>query len=242
MGLFDFVLPFGSEEKQIQRHGKRVRNMNSSLEDREASARWLADNGSPEAIYQMLRRYDQTYEHQMKDLGEKELIDALAMSLGERALEPLRAYCLKNKSFARPLKVYERLTSPDLAKALTLEMLAMEAERSELKPAKKREVLIKLADYRDPEIPGVVLEHLAAFDEGVRYAAAEVLIAQHETDTIRAALLEALANGDEDSNRLRVRLAEIATTRRWALGEHAAALSEAPPPGFVVRGEVLVKG
>lgn len=242
MGLFDFVLPFGSVEKQIQRHGKRVRNMNAQLEDREASARWLADNGSPEAVYAMLRRYDQSYEHQMKDLGEKDLIDKLALSLGERAIEPLRAYCLKNKAFARPLAVYERLTSKDAAKALTLEMLAVEKERSELKAAKKREVLVKLADFRDADIPATVMDQLEDFDEGVRYAACEVLISQDETAEIVAALLGTLANPDEDSNRLRVRLAEVAISRRWPLGDHAAAIAETPPAGFSVKGGTLVKG
>lgn len=242
MGLFDFVLPFGSVEKQIQRHGKRVRNMNASLEDREASARWLADNGSPEAIYQMLRRYDQAYEHQMKDLGEKDLIDKLALGLGERAVEPLRAYCLKNKAFARPLAVYERLTGPDGSKALTLEMLAFEKERSELKAAKKREVLVKLADFKDADIPALVMDQLDDFDEGVRYAACEVLIAQDETPEIHTALLAQLANPEEDSNRLRVRLAEVAIQRRWSLGEHAAAVAENPPAGFSVKGSTLVKG
>ncbi len=87
----------------------------------------------------------------------------------------------------------------------------------------------------------MALPFLSDFDEGVRYAAAEVLINNPESDAIQQGLLAALGNHDEDSTRFRGRLAEIAEARRWALGDHASHLNDSPPAGFAVRGERLVR-
>ena len=74
MGFLDFLFG-GSEEAQLKRHAKKVVNLNSQLEERQASAQWLAANGTEEAISALLKRFALTYEQRMKDADENDQHD-----------------------------------------------------------------------------------------------------------------------------------------------------------------------
>jgi len=242
MGFFDFLFGGGSIENQIKKHAKRVKHKDAQQEDRLASIQWLADTATPEAIYALLGRFEMTYEHQMKDAQEKELVDDLILLLGAKALPALETFTSRTKSFARPLALYQRLAGQERALALVLSMLEKEASQSEFKPQKKKNLLVKLADFQGESIPGAVIPLLDDFDDGVRYAAIEVLFAQTPSDAIRDALIARMAHEEEDSNRLKVRIAEVAVSRGWTLGEHAEAVAAAPPQGWSVVGERLRQG
>ncbi|MCB9764531.1 MAG: hypothetical protein H6739_32450 [Alphaproteobacteria bacterium] len=241
MGLFDF-LTGGSPEKQIKKYGKKIKDKDTPIEDRQAAAIWLADNGSPEAIVALLGRFDMDYEHGMKDASEKDEVSNLVLGLGQRSIEPLEAKLRRTLKFARPLALYEQIAGQDAAMNIVLELLDVEYERSELKPDKKRQLLIKVTEYVDPRVTASAVRFLDDFDEGCRYAAAEALFAQDETPAVREALVARLASPDEESNRVRVRIAEVATARRWPLGDHADALTENPPVGYKVANGVLIAG
>lgn len=232
MGLFDFLT--GGEDGQIKRHTKRVRNLNAQAEDRQASAYWLAENGSDEAIYGLLGRFTVNYEHSMKDAQEKDLVLNLLQDLGPKAVGPIEQWVRKNQAFAMPLQVLQRVNGNGAAVDVLLDMLGREVDP--FRPEKKRQILIKLADYKDERICGRVPACLEDFDEGIRYAAAEALLAQ-ETDAVREELARALAKRDEESNRLRVRIADAFNKRNWSLGENASDIAERPPHGWRVSGD-----
>ena len=239
MGLFD-IFTGGSIEKQIEKHAKRIRKKDAQQEDRVASAHWLAEEGSFNSVYGLLGRFEMAYEHRMKDRAEKDLVAQLVEGLGPSAVDPIKTFLRRSPQFARPMALLETIAGRDVALAMIFELLALEAAKSELKPGKKRQLLIKLAEFQESEVAGKALPFLEDFDEGVRFAAVEVLIAQEETEQLRESLLSTLANPDEDSNRLRVRISEVAKSRRWALGVHAKALSENPPAGWTVaKGRLL---
>ena len=117
-----------------------------------------------------------------------------------------------------------------------MELLGLEIDP--FKPEKKRQILIHLSKYNDARILERVPACLEDFDEGVRYAAVEALAFQNDS-VIREDLATALAHPDEDSNRLRVRIAEIFHERKWSLGEKAAFVERTPPTGFIVEGEQI---
>jgi len=235
MGWFDWLT--GGEEGQVKRHVKRIRNLNAQAEDRTASAHWLAENGTEEAIVGLLGRFTITYEHRMKDTEEKNLVTELLRGLGkERIAAPIRAWCRKNEAFARPLSLVNDLEGSEAAVDLLLDMLGREVDP--FKTEKKRQILIKLSDYVDQRICDRVPACLEDFDEGIRYAAAEALISQDDAN-VRVELAKALAKRDEESNRLRVRIAEAFNKRSWELGEHAEAVAERPPVGWRVDGSFM---
>jgi len=237
MGFLDFL--FGGDEKQVSRHAKRARDINTQPEERELSLHWLADNGSEEAVVGLLGRFTFAYEQRMKDTHEKELAHKLLVRLGkDKVSGPIRAWVKKNEQFAIPLQVIDETEGPEAAVDVLLEMLGREVDP--FKPEKKRQILIRLSDYLDPRILQRVPPLLEDFDEGVRYAAAEALLAQDSED-VAADLARALGKRDEESNRLRVRLAEVFFQKGWALGDHIFAVAERPPVGWRVVEQKLVR-
>ena len=122
---------------------------------------------------------------------------------------------------------------------MELLLALLDEEIDEFKPEKKRQILIRLADFKDQRIAERVPECLGNFDEGIRYAAVEALAAQ-EVDSIRGDLAASLADKEEESNRFRVRIAEVFHRREWDLGEHAEMVEQNPPVGFrIENGRVL---
>ena len=235
MGWLDWLT--GGEDGQLKRHVKRIRNLNAQAEDRIASAHWLAELGTEEAVVGMLGRFSINYEHRMKDTEEKNLVTELLRGLGQQKIAgPIRAWCRKNEAFARPLSLVHDLEGKGAAVDILLDMLGREVDP--FKTEKKRQILIKLSDYIDDRICERVPACLEDFDEGIRYAAAEALISQDVAE-IRVDLARALARRDEESNRLRVRIAEAFHKRGWELGEHAEAIEERPPVGWVVADGML---
>jgi hypothetical protein len=232
MGLFDYFL---SDEKKIGKHQRRLTNRDAQPEDREASAHWLVEQGSPRCLLALLARFDIALDHQLKDKAEKELIFALAASQGEKIVEPLRVWLKRCKSVAWPLRMFVDIAGKGAAITVVCELLEIERARDDFKPAKKKELLIWLASARHEICLPTASPFLGDFDEGVRYAAAEVIIAQK--DPLGAeALLTVLVNPSEESNRLKIRICEVFEQRQWRVGEAAPQLAQTLPETFQVKG------
>lgn len=238
MGMFDFML---STEKKIAKNTRRLTNRDSQPEDREAAAQWLANEGSPIAIMGLLSRFDMKLDHQIKDSGEKDIVFSILRSVGEPVVDPCKSWLRQCKALARPLALLGDLQGEAAAIDAALEILQIERDQgSDFKPQKKREALIWLAEKRHPEAIERVTGFLEDFDEGVRYAAAEVMAAQRD-DAARLPLLAALANPEEESNRLRVRICEIFTQRGWSISEHEEVLKTNLPEQYTLRNGRLAK-
>jgi len=229
MGLFDFIT--GGSEGQLKRHTKRAKNLNAQAEDREASLHWLAEDGSEQAIFGLLGRFNVTYEHQMKDLNEKQLVFDLLEGLGDTVCGPIKVWARTAHQFARPLQLVQQFEGEEETVAFLLDLLA--GENDPFKPEKKRQILIRLAEYTDDRIVPVIEPCLRDFDEGIRYAAVEAALAQPD-ESVRLSLAECIADDKEESNRLRVRIAEAFHQRGWSLEDYAAAVESFPPHGWQV--------
>lgn len=237
MGFMDMFT--GGKDGQLKRHSKRLSNLNAQVEDRESSAYWLAEDGSEQAILGLLGRFTVSYEHQMKDMNEKDLVYGLLKDMGPEVAGPIKTWARTATQFARPLKLVDHFEGEEAVVTLLLEMLAV--ENDPFKPEKKRQILIRLAEYSDPRIRDGIQDALRDFDEGIRYAAVEALLAQ-DHESVQTDLAECIADDKEDSNRLRVRIAEAFNQRNWGLGEHAQTVSAHPPHGWRVEGDRLIPG
>lgn len=237
MGLLDWLT--GGDEAQVRRHAKRIANINAQNEEREMSAHWLAENGSDAAILGLLGRFGLTIESQMKDAKEKQLAYDLLLDLGPKVVAPTKDWLARSNNIAMPLRLIAHFEGNASVVGLLLELLSR--ENDPFKTEKKRQLLIKLTEFKDPRIIPAVIPLLKDFDEGIRYAAAEVLIAQDDISGAPA-LAEALANPEEESNRVRVRIAEGLSQRRWSLGQHADAVAARPPFGWKVAGDRILQG
>lgn len=225
MAFLDFL--FGSP---ISRHGKRVADRNAQPEDREESARWLANEGTDAAILALYGRYNLQIEHSLKDQREKDLVTDLLIGLGPKATAQARVFASEHPIFHGAVRVVERVEGASAAVELLLTLLGRERVEEEFKIEKKKNLLIALAERRDPRIVEATARFLGDFDEGVRNAAVEAVAAQ-EGDAGREPLRAVLCNPEEESTRIRGRVAEIFALRRWVVGDDAW-LAAHMPSGF----------
>ena len=215
MGLFDMFL---SEDKLISKRQRTLTSLDSTPEDREMAAFWLSDNASPKALTALLSRFDMNLTHQLNDRDEKEKVYSLLVSHGDKLDRSLRAWLKQCKQFAIPLRLFGELQGREEAVQMVLELLRMEHAKDDFKPKKKTELLIWLAGVRHDDCLEVASLFLTDFDEGVRLAATEVILAQQD-DGARDHLMAVLTNPDEESNRLKIKVTESFVSRGWSVDD-----------------------
>ena len=235
MGLFDFLL---SEDKRIQKEQRNLTNRDLQAEDREMAARWLSNNGSGKALVALLSRFEMQLDHQLHDKDEREFVFGLLLGHGDEALRPLRLHLKRCKKIAMPLRLLGELANQEDTITAVYDMLERERERDDFKPHKKIDLLVWLTERKHPGALDAALPHLQDFDEGVRYGAAEVILAQKD-EAGRAPLEAVLADPKEESNRLKVRLAEAFIQRGWTL-EQPETVAGLLPEAFGVHGNRIV--
>lgn len=229
MSFFDKL--FGDP---LKKHARRVATRDAQPEDREASARWLLDNGSAEALTAVFKRFELQLEHSLKDKKEKELVFDMLVEVGAPAAVAARAFARSSVHFQWAVAVIDRIDGTGAGTRTLIELLEHQRVEDEFKPEKKRTLLLFLAERADPAVVPAAARFLTDFDEGVRHAAIEAIAAQQAADADPApeALLgAALLNPKEESTRIRGRLAEIFATRGWPVPDEAA-LAANVPVGF----------
>ena len=222
----------------VSKHGRRMQDRDAQAEDRLKSADWLAEQGTPEALGALCRRFDLHLEHQMKDRQEKDAVLELLVTAGPLGAEVVRKHALGSANYQYPVRTLERIEGASAATTFLVDLLAQEQVENEFHPEKKRNLLLALAERKHPAIVEAAARFLVDFDEGVRHAAIEAIAAQ-EGEEGRAPLEEALKRRAEESTRVRGRLAELFGQRRWVV-EDDGWLGEHMPPGYQLRGGVPV--
>ncbi len=232
MGIFDIFL---SEEQRIAKEQRTLTNRDAQPEDRENAARWLAERDKPKAWVALLTRFDMKLENQLKDRNEKDLVYSLLVQAGAEALSrPLDRHLKKCREIASPLRIHQELLGLEATITKAYEVLALEREKDDFKPQKKIDLLVWLVEHPRREHLDKAASMLGDFDENVRCAAIEVMVSAQD-DAARPLLEEAMVNPDEESNRLRVRVAQVFQQRGWTV-EHPEAFSAVLPDGYAVHG------
>lgn len=235
MPFFDIFL---SEEKKIQKNRQRLTSKDAQEEDREIAARWLADNGSNKALMALLSRFDMRLEHQLKDKEEKDFVYGLAAQKGDAMMKPLRSWLKQCKYVSLPLKLYQELGDFDKTVRAVYKLLEAEAAKDDFKPMKKNALLVWLAEHKVDGAREAAEPFLGDFDEEVRCSAVEVLIKQG--DDVSAILEGLMTKPEEDSNRLRHRIAEIFAARSWSVTDPEA-FAAVLPGDYAVRDSRIVR-
>jgi len=236
MGLLDLF----SKEKSRERNVNRAINKYSQSPDRMKALQSLAVDGSPEALYGLLRRFGMMYDKTIDDEQEKEWVFETLAAKGGVVLEPLKKYLLAADAIAWPLRLLDKIVA---TKDEVIDVVAYVMTRHEpgyeRDPTKKIQLLNHLAGIKNARVPALVVPYLADMDEGVRYAAAEALLCQEDEAAAREPLLEVFTSDKEESKRLRIRIADGFAQLGWPLGERRADVEKWLPETFqiVARGK-----
>jgi hypothetical protein len=250
MGIFDLLSKEGRAKGKLESLIKKTTHKYVQSADRFAAMEGLKELGTEDALYGLCRRFSFVYDKTIEDEQEKQWVEDTLAGFGDRALPPLRRFMMQGETVAYPLRVLEKIATPEKVLEVVDELMAREEPGYTRHPERKVQLLGWLADWKAAPAPEEITRRIAPylkdFDEGVRFAAIEALAhARPHEPTSRPALLEALLRPEEESRRILVRIAEILAERDWSTAgadpEALARLAAAKLPEFSLVKDRLVR-
>jgi hypothetical protein len=199
-----------SDGSGIRKHAERVANKRAQAYDRWESIQTLTQMKSSEAVAALLPRFTFYVEPSITDQEEKDAVFSGIVEAGELAFEPVSAFLQKASSISWPIKVLDKIATPERVVGELLKLLAGMDTEYERSPERKNQVLSSLAEHKDPRIEAVVVRFLEDANETVRFNTVAVLAAQESIASQSAALIACLCA--EDSVRVRNRILDALST------------------------------
>ena len=242
MGLFDRFKgtksqnagPKTAASKWADRIEKRAQNY-----DRQEAINALAEIANAEAASLLLKRFTFQIDPSITDQEERDAAFRGILRAGMEAIEPVRAFAAKAESLAWPMRIAKELLSEDEYVAELLRWLSKWDTEYAKFVDPKVQLLAALEEKRDPRIREQVERFLGDVNEPARFHAASTLLAQGDPEVVPA-LVNLLL--EEESVRVRTRVAEGLTARAWPLpAETRDAARKALPSAFVLdsQGRVI---
>jgi hypothetical protein len=232
MGVFDIFSKDGRQQRARDKNISRAVNKYSQSPDRLKALQSLRDDGSPEALYGMLRRFGMMYDKTIEDEQEKDWVFEVLVEKGAAIVGPIKKYLFSADSISWPLRLLDRVAG----KEEELEVLKAVLERHEpgyeRDPTKKIQMLNHLAAIKDDRVPPLIVPYLADMDEGVRYSAVEALLRHKNEEAAREPLLLHFISDSEDSLRIRLQIAEGFTDMAWLVKGHRGEVEKKLPDQF----------
>jgi hypothetical protein len=230
MGLFDLLTKEGRQKGSLKRNMARVASKFAQSPDRFAAMEKLREEGSEEALYGLMKRFSFKYDKSIEDEQEKEWVVEVIVSKGEAALPAVRRYAKESESWSWALKILGQILAANGDKLLEImdELLAREEPGYTRDPSRKIESLSFLGEW--PGAPPAqraprIVPYLVDFDENVRFQAVEALAHTHDEASARTPLLAALLRPEEESRRIKVRIAEVLADAGWPVTERKEEVS-----------------
>ena len=181
----------------------------------------LRDDGSPEALYGLMRRFGMMYDKTIEDEQEKEWVFDDAGRQGRRRARAAQEATCWRRTRSRGRCGCSTRSSPPRKSSIDViaEVLERHEPGYERDPTKKIQLLNHLASLKHAaRRRRSSLPYLADMDEGVRYAAVETLLRQGGRSRRARAAARPLRLHSEDSLRIRILIADGFAELRLAAG------------------------
>ncbi len=235
-----------SKDRSLKRAIEKVTNKHAQSADRWAAMEKVAKNGSEDALLALCTRFGFKYDKTIEDQQEKQWVVDTLIGKGQDALPAVRRYMKTATSLHYPLIVVGRVADQATIFSIIDEILADEPPGYTRDPERRTDVLSWLAEWEEgpaEEVARRIIPYVADFDENVRYKAVDAL-GFKPSKAAAEPLVRALVREEEESRRLRQRIAEVLCENELDLGEHkaeVAALLEGALPGYKMHHDRLVR-
>jgi hypothetical protein len=242
MGLFDLLSKDKRDERARSRNIQQAVNKYAQSADRMKALDALADDGSEEALYGLLKRFGMMYDKSIEDEQEKEWVFDTLVTKARSAIPPVKKYLFSAESISWPLRVLDKIAlDTDEEIAILQEVLERHEPGYERDPTKKIQLLTHLGALKHAKAAELCAPYLKDMDEGVRYAAAEAVMRQKNEAVGREPLLELFASDEEESLRLRLKIAEGFAELGWLVQGFRPGVEKKLPDNFALDREGHIK-
>jgi HEAT repeat protein len=241
MGLLDLFSKDKRDERSRDKNVARAANKHSQSLDRMKALEALANDGSDEALYGLLRRFGWQYHKTIEDEQEKDWVFEVLADKGKAILPALQRYLLSADSISWGLRLLDKVADREEEIAVIEQVLARHEPGYERDPTKKIQLLSHLGHLKHDKAASLVAPYLKDMDEGVRFAAAEALLSLKREDVARDPLLELFTSDAEESLRIRLRICEGFVDTSWLVHGHRGGVEKKLPDAYQLDREGHIK-
>jgi hypothetical protein len=214
VGLFDLFSKKGGQSA-VQKLAPKVADKRGLAPDRWEALQSLIKIDSEEAVEALLVRFTFYVDPTITDQEEKDAVFSAIVAKGSIAVAPLKRFLARAESLSWPLKMLDRVLSPDEVLAMMLEMLGKMDTEYERDPQRKLQILAELETRHGANVVSAVKPFLADVHETARFHAVGAVLAQENAEDAREELMQTLAR--EESMRIKARILDGFGQRGWAV-------------------------
>jgi hypothetical protein len=235
-----------SKDRALKRAMDKVTSKHAQSQDRWAAMEKVAKQGSEDALHALCLRFGFKYDKTIEDQQEKQWVVDTLIDKGAASLPAVRRYMKTAQSLHYPLIVLGKVADRDTVFDVVDEILRDEPPGYTRDPERRTDVISWLGEWDEAsnqEIVRRILPYVEDFDENVRYMAVDAIGLKPSPEAAET-LVRAMVREEEESRRLRQRVAEVLADNQWDLGEHkseVASLLEGPLSGYKMHHDRLVR-
>jgi HEAT repeat protein len=231
--MFGFFGKKPSEDSGLRKLAERAANKRAQPYDRWEAIQALSKMKTPAAIEALLSRFSFYVDSTITDQEEKDAVFGAIIEAGsDVAMEPVTRFLKKSESISWPVKILDRIASPEQVVAVLIALLAGMDTEYERDPQRKIQMLATLEERQDPRVVDAAARFVQDANETVRFHGVGAVLAQPEAEQAKLTLLDAIVA--EDSVRVRSRILDAFAERGWSVGERAAEIQKKLPSGYSI--------
>jgi len=236
--MFDFLRRNQPSPKSIERLVKRLTEPGGEEGPRVEAAEKLAEWGTPESLYGLLKRFTMSSKVITQDVEEKRYVVRLLVEKGDDAVAPILQFIKKNQQVEWAVQALAQiLTRDDLVPKL-VEALEYVGEGEFTSPEHRTSLIRAMHGLVTPEIATTIRKFLKDDDDDVRIAAIHALAELGEQ--MRELLLETYVDS-EDRPRIRIAVCEVFADHEWPVKGFRPKIEEGLPDGFHLTSKGLIR-
>lgn len=192
----------------------------------------LLNDGSPEALRGVLKRFAANASGHIADEEEKQWLEEELVEVGEPALMPLRNFIGSEDKLTYALRAYRGIAGDDEAVRFFVETLERFGPDDHRAVEAKLQLVHELGELvADPRVLPALVPFVLDHSDDVAWAVLDRLDAAFEAKTLSEALIETLrahlteiASATDEGPRLQRRAVETLAAREWQLTHELAEL------------------
>jgi HEAT repeat protein len=238
--MFDFLKRSATPSpRQIDKFVKRLTESQGEDAPRIEAAERLAEWGTPEALYGLLKRFTISSKVMEQDIEEKRMVVRMLVEKGQDAVEPIVRFLSNAHNVEWPVQALSQILSREELVPRLVGALEKLAAASEFTPPEHKADLIRaMHGHVTPEIAAALRLFLTDDDDDVRVAAIDAI--SEVGEDMREPLLEAFLEAD-DRPRIRIKILEAFADRDWPVKGYRPRVEENLPEGFHVTAKGLIR-
>jgi HEAT repeat protein len=237
--VFDFFKRGQPSTKQIEKLVKRLTEPAGEDAPRIEAAEKLAEWGTPDALYALLKRFTISGKVITHDIEEKRMVVRMLVERGRESVDPILRFLSTHHNVEWPVQALSQILPREELVPRLVEILEKVAASSEFTPPEHKADLIRaMRGHVTAEIAAVLRRFLSDDDDDVRLAAIDAI--SEIGEEAREPLLDSFI-ASEDRPRIRIKIADVFVEHDWPVKGYRPKIEQGLPEGFHLTSKGLIR-